>query len=280
MGKAKTKTLGRSKKAKLEGAKAAAETKKAAQDTVRALRELSLALAEQVKSAGIDERAQELAERIMESDAMGRTQTKGRELSTLAREKLQEAGLDERAAELAARVRESAAGQQATERARQLSDETLERAGEWLTTSKAGEKLGVKKPRTFPMWIVALVGVAVGYAIGMLTAPKRGEELRADLTQRGGGLRDDLATAAERVTQDTADVSAPPAEGPLEDRVRTALGQDPRTSELPRLNVNVVEGTVFVRGSVPAGFDESRIRSVVSEVPGVKDVDLQVGAST
>jgi hypothetical protein len=35
---------------------------------------------------------------------------------------------------------------------------------------------------------------------------------------------------------------------------------------------------VFVRGSVPAGADETAIREVVAGVPGVTDVDLQVTA--
>ncbi len=37
-----------------------------------------------------------------------------------------------------------------------------------------------------------------------------------------------------------------------------------------------MESTVFVRGSVPPGFDEEDLRAVVAEVEGVTDVDMQV----
>jgi osmotically-inducible protein OsmY len=79
------------------------------------------------------------------------------------------------------------------------------------------------------------------------------------------------------------DVEEPPpmlTGRPLADQVRSHLSADPRTADLPGLAINVAEGTVFVRGSVPAGYQESAIREVISSVPGVNDVDLQVSAST
>jgi hypothetical protein len=60
------------------------------------------------------------------------------------------------------------------------------------------------------------------------------------------------------------------------DEVRAKLAADGRTSSLTGLAVNVAEGTVFVRGTVPSGTDEDGVRDVVAGVDGVQDVDLQV----
>ena len=234
----------------------------------------------QAKEAALDERAAELAERLRESDAFVKAQAKGSELAELTRQKLREAELEEKASELAERVRSSEAAQQARAAVQRVSDEQLDRLGGWLSRGKAGEKLGVQPAkRRFPAWLALLLGLVAGYVAGALTAPKRGEDLRNELSQRGAELRDDLATTAQRIQQDTADVSAPPAQKPLADEVRTRLGEDPRTSSLPKLNVNVAEGTVFVRGSLPTGFDEDAIRDVIAAVPGVEDVDLQLSTS-
>jgi len=86
--------------------------------------------------------------------------------------------------------------------------------------------------------------------------------------------------AATPMSADVTEGAAPvPSGRPLADQVRSHLGSDPRTADLPGLAINVAEGTVFVRGSVPPGFEESWIREVVSSVPGVNDVDLQVTVS-
>lgn len=233
------------------------------------------------RAAELAERAADLAERVRESEAFTRAQAKSSELAERARERLKEAELDERAAELAAKVRSSDAAQNARATAQRVSDEQLSRLGGWLSQGKTAEKLGVQPAkRGFPTWLAVLLGLGIGYLIGTLTAPKRGDELRSELVERGTELRDDLATTAQRLQQDTADMGAPPAQKPIADEVRTRLGEDPRTAALPKLNVNVAEGTVFVRGSLPAGFDESAIRDVVASVPGVEDVDLQLTAAT
>lgn len=233
------------------------------------------------RAAELAERAADLAERVRDSAAFTKAQAKGSELADRTRVKLKEAELDQRANELADRVRQSEAAQSTLATAQRMSDEQLSRLGGWLSQGKAAEKLGVRPARRgLPAWLAALIGVGVGYLIGTLTAPKRGEDLRSELAERSNEWKDDLATTAQRLQQDTADSSAPPSEKPIADEIRTRLGEDPRTAELPKLNVNVAEGTVFVRGSLPAGFDESAIRDVVASVPGVEDIDLQVTASS
>lgn len=236
---------------------------------------------DQAKAAGLDEKAAEVAERVRDSETLARAQAKGSELAELTRTRIREAELDDKAAELAERVKSADATQQAMRSVQRLSDEQLKRLGGWLAASKVAPKLGVQPAkRRFPTWLALLVGAVAGYVAGMLTAPKRGEEMRTDLAERTRDVQEGVAAAASRVQQDTADVGAPPAQKPIADEVRTRLGEDPRTSGLPKLNVNVAEGTVFVRGSLPVGFDESAIREVVASVPGVDDVDLQLTAAT
>ncbi|HVM12950.1 MAG TPA: YtxH domain-containing protein [Egibacteraceae bacterium] len=303
-----TKQIARNKKARKAAAKGGGSAltspagRKAAAGTVKlkavSLAEQARALAEQAREqardAGLDERANELAERaaelaerIRDSEALGKAQAKSSELAEKARDKIKDSPLEEAATELAERLRTSEAAEQAKVTAQQakttaqrMSDQQLGRLGGWLSQGKAAEKLRVQPAkRRLPAWLALLLGAGVGYLIGMLTAPKRGEELRSELAQRGSELKDDLSVTAQRVQQDTADMAAPAAQKPIADEVRTRLGEDPRTAELPKLNVNVAEGTVFVRGSLPAGFDESAIRDVIASVPGVEDVDLQLSAS-
>jgi gas vesicle protein len=273
---AKVKAKVKETAAELEAKKAVTEAKKAAKDGAKAAKDLAGALAEQIRESGMDERASELAhdlseragdlaEKVRDSEAYGRTQAKGAELASKAREKAHERGLDDKAEAWLAQ-------------AGKMSDDTLERFGAWLTNSKAADKLGLQQQKRskWSLLLTALLGGAVGYVIGMMTAPKRGEELRQDFEQRGAAVKDDLTTAAERVAQDTNDISAPAAEKPLADKIRTKLGEDPRTSSLPRLNINVAEGTVFVRGAVEPDADQQAIRDVIAGIPGVKDVDLQL----
>lgn len=254
---------------------------KAAEAIVEAARE---------SAAEIEVKAGQVAERIKASDAVQRAQAKGAELAATARTKVDEANLEERAAALTATARakaaeSEAAAQRARASARRAGDERLERVGEWLAASKAGEALHVTQtppPRRRAGWLFLLLGLALGYAVAKLTA------------QRQDDYADDFAAAAERLSPPAqpraGDVStaspaatvpgdAPVTGRPLAERVRAGLDADERTRELPGLAINVAESTVFVRGTVPAGFDEGAIRDVVGGVPGVTDVDLQVTAT-
>ncbi len=251
-------------------------------------------LAAQVREAKLDQRAAELAERVRDSEAFRTAQVKATELAAVTRQMAREAHLDERAVDLAERVRDSAGVQAAAANVRDVSDRALLRLGGWLSEGKTAERLHLQRAkRRFPGWLAMILGLGAGYLIGMLTSRKHD-----DLSTEFGAAdawtppppsptpaTDVASTAAATggLEGGTGGIEpdAPPqsvAQKPLEDRVRTALGQDPRTADLPRLNVNVVEGTVFVRGSAPAGFDEAALRAVVADVEGVTDVDLQVSA--
>jgi len=266
-------------------------------EAVQKAQTLTTELAGRVREAKLDERANELADR--------------------ARTAVRDAHLDQRAADLAARVRESDPAQRASEAARRTSDQTLERVGSWLATSKTGERLGVvpAKRRRFPVWLGLLLGAAAGYLVAKFTSPSRNvtpphEDPFAEAADRlvtpaepspvappaaaayGASATAEPSFAEPSLAEPSfvepslveppvgpapsAMPSVPPAASPLADEIRSSLDADPRTAGLPGLAINVADSTVFVRGSVPEGFDETSIREVVAAVPGVTDVDLQV----
>lgn len=253
-------------------------------DTVKKVQGTATALADRVRDAHLDERAAELAALAREKVRDAQLDERAAELAALAREKVRDARLDERAAELTAvartKVRDSSvadqAGEvasQAAETARVATERALERVGEWLgdtdvgdrlTDTAVGERLGLDKKRRSRRWLFAMVAVIAGIAAGVVATRKR-EDADDDLSAHmgnGGGF-----------------TPAPAIASPLEERVREALGSDTRTAVVPPLNVNVVDGTVFVRGTVPADVDQEALRTVISSVHGVTDVDLQVTVS-
>jgi osmotically-inducible protein OsmY len=235
-------------------------------------------LAEQAGDLAHD-KADELAKFLRESEAVAKAQSKGLELADLAqvkggelaglaKAKWQEAELDDRTAKLAKQVRDSDASKEATKkakeaskRAREATDVGLASVGGWLASGPAAEKMGIAPKRRVPGLVWALIGAAVGFMAAKAMAGSSSDD-----------VRDDLAAAAERLA-----AKAPhPAGTVLADTIRTTLQGDPRTAELRQVNINVSEGTVFVRGSIPSGIDADAVRQVIAGVPGVDDVDLQL----
>jgi hypothetical protein len=246
----------KAKKAQLEASAAAAEARRAAQESAVALRDLAQALATQLKDLGLDEKAADAFEKVKASETYGKAQAK--------------------ATEVGRKVAENDSFAAASETAAKQSAAALTGLGSWLATSPRGDKLGIttSKKRRGGGWFFALLGVGIGYAIGILTAPREGSEMRSQLTNRGSQWN-----GGGDVTSIEGDpgVLAPSGDPVLADKVRTRLGEDPRTSDLPALNINVVDGTVVVRG--PAGdVDESAVREVVSGIDGVTAVDLELGS--
>jgi osmotically-inducible protein OsmY len=255
-----TSTKKTAKKAAKRANKRASKVGGAAQERAAELAERAGYAAE--RAGGVtSERAAELAEMLRESEAFARAQERGTEIADLARAKWRQAEIEARASELADRVRDTDAAKQASRRAKDLSDTSLETVGAWLLGSRAADKLGVQRKSRIPAWMLALIGVAVGFAVAKLTADRSAT-----------GVRDDLAAAADRL----AHSSSNPATTALADTIKTTLKADPRTAELSQVNINVAEGTVFVRGRVPTGIDEDAIREVIQGVPGVEDVDLHL----
>jgi osmotically-inducible protein OsmY len=219
--------------------------------------------AELAERAGtvVHDRAAELAERLRDSDALAKAAKKGEELAGLAKERWEDSELEGRALalagaakarwddaeveqrveQLAKQVREADAAKEASKKARDLTDSSLAAVGGWLAASKAADKMGIAPSRRagLPGIVWVLIGVAVGFVAGRMAAGSSSDDVRADT-------------------------------------IRKTLQGDPRTAELRQLNINVAEGTVFVRGSIPSGIDSDAVRSVIEGVPGVEDVDLQL----
>lgn len=240
-------------------------------ETVAKVQETASALADKVRDAKLDERAAELA--------------------ALAREKVRDAELDTRAADLAAKVRDVAVVEQVAETAvtvadtaREAMETALDRVGEALADSKVGDRLvdtkvgdalGMSaKTRRKPWALLVAAAVSVGVAAGLVLFRRR--ESQFDVDWETGGLDNGDGDINEGLQRS----SAPGVALPLEGRVREAVGADPRTSTMPALNINVVDGTVFVRGTVTTDVDQEALRSVIEGVEGVTDVDLQVSVST
>lgn len=268
--------MGMSKRRTRAAEKKVAQLRAQARDLRREARKLA-------KDAGLEERAsdladaaQDLAERVRESDRLAKAQERGLEVAGMAaakggefagraRQAIAESGLDERAGEVAERVRKSDQYQQARDTAGEATDRALSSVGRWLAKGPAAEKLEVEPRRRGPSRkVVAVLALGAGFVAGVVTGARKKETV------------DEVGRLAGRIGQDTPDIGAPAAQKTVEDEIRTRLGEDPRTADLPKLNINVAEGTVFVRGSVPGDADQETIRAVISTVPGVEDIDLQV----
>ena len=246
-------------KAQLEASAAAAEARRAAQESAMALRDLAQALVEQIKDLGLDEKTAEALERVRQSDAYGQLQA--------------------RAADVSKKVAESEAFANGRDTAARQATAAMTGLGTWLASGRRGEALGItRSKRRGGGWIFALLGVGLGYAIGILTAPREGREVRDQIASRGRSLASSNGPV-ENFDGDPG-VLAPSGDPVLADKVRTRLGEDPRTADLPALNINVIDGTVVVRGPLPEDTDRDAIRDVVGSVDGVHDVDMELGPAT
>jgi hypothetical protein len=166
-----------------------------------------------------------------------------------------------------------------------------------------------RKSRYFKYAIFTLIGLAIGAAIARsrkdggasgesssftdTTGPhapdpsspagNRGETWGSGTptgTAGGGGQQ---ATGAERDYSDPS--SGPligenhgPVEGvgeeqdDLEQRIRTNIGEDPRTAEMPRVNVEVNDGVAELRGVAPSEDAKLAAGEIAQAVEGVREV--------
>jgi hypothetical protein len=166
-----------------------------------------------------------------------------------------------------------------------------------------------RKSRYFKYAIFTLIGLAIGAAIARsrkdsgtsdesssytdTTGPhapdpgspagQRGETWGSGTptgTAGGGGPQ---GTGAERDYSDPA--SGPligehhgPVEGvgeeqdDLEQRIRTNIGEDPRTAEMPRVNVEVNDGVAELRGVAPSEEAKLAAGEIAQAVEGVREV--------
>jgi hypothetical protein len=257
-------------KARKEGRRAVKRakkrSKKATKRAEKAGAQAQERAAEYAERAGTaaSEVAEELAERLRKSEGLAKAQALGSEYAGKAKHRWDESELEDKLLEAAHRLRGSDVAQKAEQKSKDVTEASLAALGAWLTSSKQGKKvgakLGVRKRSPWRTLLATAVGVAAGFAIARLVQPKPLPD-----------FSDDFTSSAEHLA-----ATPPSPSAGLVDSIRAALEADQRTQGLDRLTINVAEGTVFVRGTVPEGTDEDAIRDTVGSVPGVTDVDLQL----
>jgi BON domain len=166
-----------------------------------------------------------------------------------------------------------------------------------------------RKSRYFKYAIFTLLGLAIGAALARSRkgepsgesssftgttghhapdagspAGQRGETWGSGTpTGTAGGGGTEVQTGAERDYSDPA--SGPligeqhgPVEGvgeeqeELEQRIRTNIGEDPRTAEMPRVNVEVNDGIAELRGVAPSEDAKLAAGEIAQAVEGVREV--------
>jgi hypothetical protein len=58
----------------------------------------------------------------------------------------------------------------------------------------------------------------------------------------------------------------------VEQRIRTRIGEDPRTMDMPRVNVEVNDGIAELRGEAPSEEAKAAAGEIASDVEGVREV--------
>lgn len=64
----------------------------------------------------------------------------------------------------------------------------------------------------------------------------------------------------------------PPEQEEVEQRVRSRIGEDPRTADMPRVNVSVIDGVAELRGPAPSEDAKDAAAEIASDVEGVSEV--------
>ena len=146
-----------------------------------------------------------------------------------------------------------------------------------------------KKSRFLKYGFFALLGLAVGAAIARSKSGGTSGETWGSGTSTGtaGGHQspeDPNRTGAER---DYSDPSSGPLIGEqnrgsvegvgeqqeeVEQRIRTRIGEDPRTAEMPRVNVEVNDGVAELRGVAPSEDAKLAAGEIAQETEGVREV--------
>src|SRR5918997_1950497 len=117
---------------------------------------------------------------------------------------------------------------------------------------------------------------AAGSAAGTVSDPARPESLqRPDDPNRTGTGRDYSDPSSGPLVGRThrgriGDI--PEQQEEVENRIRTRVGEDPRTADLPHLNVEVNDGVADIRGEVHSEEERQAVEEIASSVEGVTEV--------
>src|SRR5918911_1984156 len=158
--------------------------------------------------------------------------------------------------------------------------------GQARLTRRAMSSQEPKKIRYLKYGFFLLLGLAIGAAIarsrkGETSGESWGSGTPTGTDQQSPG--DANRTGAEREYSD-------PSSGPLigeqhsdvegvgeqqeelEQRIRTNIGEDPRTAEMPRVNVEVNDGIAELRGTAPSEDAKLAAGEIAQQVEGVREV--------
>ena len=163
-----------------------------------------------------------------------------------------------------------------------------------------------KKSRYFKYAIFTLIGLAIGAAIARSKKGETSEGSSSYTGTTGPHAPDPGSPAGERgqtwgsgtpvgtagganrtgAERDYSDPSSGPLIGEqhsdvecvgeqqeeLEQRIRTQIGEDPRTAEMPRVNVEVNDGIAELRGTAPSEDAKQAAGEIAQGVEGVREV--------
>ena len=163
-----------------------------------------------------------------------------------------------------------------------------------------------KKSRYFKYGIFTLIGIAIGAAIARSKKGETSEGSSSYTGTTGPHAPDPGSPAGERgqtwgsgtpvgtagganrtgAERDYSDPSSGPLIGEqhsdvegvgeqqdeLEQRIRTQIGEDPRTAEMPRVNVEVNDGIAELRGVAPSEDAKQAAGEIAQGIEGVREV--------
>jgi hypothetical protein len=164
-----------------------------------------------------------------------------------------------------------------------------------------------KKARYLKYGLFVLIGLAIGAAIARSKKGETSDEPGNPAGQSGatwgsgtptgtaggGGQQSPADANRTGAARDYSDPSAGPLIGEqhgdvegvgeqqeeLEQRVRTHIGEDPRTAEMPRVNVEVNDGVAELRGTAPSEDAKLAAGEIAQQVEGVREVRNLISVS-
>jgi hypothetical protein len=118
---------------------------------------------------------------------------------------------------------------------------------------------------------------AAGSAAGTVSDPARPESLQRPEDPNRTGTGRDYSDPSSGPLIGRSHPTEPPPDIPVqqeevENRIRTRVGEDPRTADLPHLNVEVNDDVADIRGEVHSEEERQAVEEIASSVEGVSEV--------
>jgi hypothetical protein len=162
-----------------------------------------------------------------------------------------------------------------------------------------------KKARYLKYGLFVLIGLAIGAAIarsrkgetsgesgtsagqggatwgsGTPTGPAGGQQSPTDANRTGAERDYSDPSAGPLIGEEHGDVEGVgEQQGELEQRIRTHIGEDPRTAEMPRVNVEVNDGVAELRGVASSEDAKLAAGEIAQQVEGVREVRNLISVS-